>query len=111
VKTGCNVMTLTIEHWNVEHDGEISEMAMRQKLENRGYTVTRYVYPPGTYFPDHTHGVDKIDGVLSGQFLLRMEGKTVILQAGDTLEVPHGTAHSAEVVGHEPVVSLDAVRA
>jgi quercetin dioxygenase-like cupin family protein len=103
-------MTLTIEHWDVENDGEISELAMRRKLERKGYSVTRYIYPPGTYFPDHTHAADKIDGVLSGQFMLRVEGETVILEAGDTLELPHGTLHSAEVVGHEPVISLDAVR-
>lgn len=103
-------MALMIEHWNEETDGEMSESAMQRKLEGKGYTVTRYVYPPGTYFPDHTHEVDKIDGVLSGQFMMRMEGETVILEAGDTLEVPHGTMHSAEVVGHEPVISLDAVR-
>lgn len=103
-------MKLVIEHWNEEADGEMTESAMQQKLESKGYTVTRYVYPPGTYFPDHTHELDKIDGVLSGQFMMRMDGETVILEAGDTLEVPHGTVHSAEVVGHEPVVSLDAVR-
>ncbi|WP_455207368.1 cupin domain-containing protein [Kaarinaea lacus] len=103
-------MTLTIEHWNVQNDGEMTELAMRQKLESRGYKVTRYVYPPGTYFPDHTHETDKIDGVLSGQFMMRVEGESVILEAGDTLEVPQGTMHSAEVIGHEPVISLDAVR-
>ena len=103
-------MKLVIEHWDEETDGEMTELAMQQKLESKGYTVTRYVYPPGTYFPDHTHEMDKIDGVLSGQFMMRMDGETVILEAGDTLEVPHGTVHSAEVVGHEPVVSLDAVR-
>lgn len=103
-------MKLLIEHWNEETDGQMSEMAMQQKLERKGYAVTRYVYPPGTYFPDHTHEVDKIDGVLSGQFMLRVEGEAVILGAGDTLEVPHGTVHSAEVIGHEPVISLDAVR-
>jgi len=29
---------------------------------------------------------------------------------GDALAVPAGTVHSAEVLGDEPVVSLDAVR-
>ena len=103
-------MDLTIEHWNAGSDGELTEFAMCKKLQSRGYQVSHYVYPPGTIFPPHTHDVDKIDGVLSGQFMMRMDGETVILEAGDTLEVPHGTVHSAEVVGHEPVVSLDAVR-
>jgi mannose-6-phosphate isomerase-like protein (cupin superfamily) len=39
-----------------------------------------------------------------------MEGRSVILEAGDLLEVPKGVVHEAEVVGDEPVISLDAVR-
>ena len=69
-----------------------------------------YVYPPGTYFPDHTHEVDKIDGVLSGQFRMTMYGQSLVLKAGDCLSVPHGVMHSAEVVGSEPVISLDAIK-
>ena len=99
-----------VEHWDVGRDGPLTEDAMREALQRRGYSVSRYVYPPGTYFPDHTHDVDKIDGVLSGRFRMKMEGREVILEAGDTLVVPRGAVHSAEVVGDEPVVSLDAVR-
>jgi quercetin dioxygenase-like cupin family protein len=102
--------TIQIEHWNCETDGELTEQAMRNKLEQRGYHVTRYVYPPGTHFPDHTHAVDKIDGVLSGQFRLSMDGQAVVLEAGDCLAVPKGSVHNAEVVGTEAVISLDAVK-
>lgn len=83
---------------------------MTDKLEALGYSVNCYVYPPGTVFPPHTHGVDKIDGVLSGHFRLEMQGNSVILEPGDCLVVPRGVVHSAEVVGDEPVISLDAVR-
>ncbi len=101
---------MTVEHWNPETDGALNETAMLRKLEARGFSVTRYVYPPGTFFPDHTHGVDKIDGVLAGRFRMTMGETSVILEAGDCLFVPRGAVHSAEVVGNEPVVSLDAVR-
>jgi len=99
-----------IERWNEERDGPLSEAAMRRKLEARGYHVNRYVYPPGTVFPDHTHTVDKIDAVLSGRFRMVLEGSEAVLVAGDCLAVPRGAVHSAAVVGDEPVVSLDAVR-
>jgi quercetin dioxygenase-like cupin family protein len=101
---------MQVEHWNPQTDGELTEQAMRDKLEKRGYQVSRYVYPPGTYFPDHTHDVDKIDGVLAGRFRMTMSGEAVVLEAGDCLEVPKGAVHSAEVVGSEGVVSLDAVK-
>jgi len=101
---------MQLEHWNPKTDGPLSEAALRQKLEAKGYRVSRYTYPPGTTFPPHTHGVDKIDAVLSGRFRMTMGGQSVILEAGDMLAVPGGASHTAEVVGNEPVVSLDATR-
>jgi quercetin dioxygenase-like cupin family protein len=104
-------MSGVIEHWDERGDGPLSETALRRKLEARGYEVSRYVYPPGTRFPEHTHGIDKIDAVLSGRFRMTLGGRAVVLQAGDCLAVPRGAVHSAEVVGDEAVVSLDATRA
>ncbi len=104
------MMSLQIEHWNSDAEGALTESALRRKLQARGYQVTRYVYPPGSYFADHAHEVDKIDAVLSGRFRMRMQGLSVDLQAGDALVVPKGSVHSAEVVGDEAVVSLDAVK-
>lgn len=101
---------MEIERWDPHRDGELTEAAMRRRLEARGYAVSRHVYPPGTRFREHTHAVDKIDAVLAGRFRLTMHGRAVVLEAGDAIAVPAGTAHSAEVVGDEPVVSLDAVR-
>ena len=100
---------MNIEEWN-EADGTLTEELLRRKLEVRGYIVHRYTYPPGTYFPEHTHTIDKIDAVLSGRFRMVVEGREVILEAGDCVSVPRGTVHSAEVVGQEPVVSLDATK-
>lgn len=101
---------MDVERWDEERDGPYSEDALRRKLEQRGYRVTRYSYPPGTVFPDHTHAVEKVDAVVAGRFRMTTADGEVILEAGDALQVPAGTVHSAEVVGNEPVVSLDAVR-
>ncbi|HVB37303.1 MAG TPA: cupin domain-containing protein [Vicinamibacterales bacterium] len=101
---------MAIERWDPERDGPFSEQALRQKLERRGYLVVRYVYPPGTCFPEHTHAVDKIDAVVSGRFRMATHHLDAVLTAGDCLTVPHGVLHRAEVVGDEPVISLDASR-
>jgi len=97
--------------WDAKRDGPFSEAALRRMIEAEGYRVSRYVYPPGTRFDDHTHDVDKIDAVVSGRFRMTMGGKSVVLEAGDSLAVPRGVVHNAEVVGEEEVVSLDATRA
>jgi len=101
---------LALDRWNHEKDGPPTEGYFRVKLHKAGYEIARYTYPPGTVFPPHTHDVDKIDVVLSGRFRMLMHGQTAVLEAGDSVAVPKGALHSAEVVGDDPVVSLDAVR-
>lgn len=100
---------MEIRRWNRNEDGEPNEGALTRKIEALGYSVHRYTYPPGTFFPPHTHGVSKIDAVVSGRFRITMDGDSVVLGPGDWVVVPRGSEHSAEVVGDDPVVSLDAV--
>lgn len=101
---------MAVQRWNVDSDGPFSESALRDKLAAKGYSVQRYLYPPGTVFPEHTHGVDKIDAVVSGRFELTIEGQPSVLGPGDWIAVPRGVRHAAAVVGDDPVVSLDAIR-
>ena len=101
---------MTVEHWDESKDGPLTELTLRRKLESLGYRVHRYVYPPGTSFPTHTHDADKMDAVVSGQFRITMADGSVVLGAGDAARVPSGLRHSAEVVGAEEVVSLDGVK-
>lgn len=99
-----------VRRWDEDRDGEPTEERLRRMLEERGFRVTRHVYAPGTRFDEHTHHVDKIDAVVSGRFRMTAPGAEAVLEAGDWLEVPRDTDHTAEVVGDEPVVSLDATR-
>ena len=101
---------IKVRRWNESIDGPLDQDGLREKLENEGYRVNTYTYSPGTFFGNHEHSVSKIDAVLSGTFRIGMNGKFVDLKAGDWIEVPAGAVHSAEVLGKEPVVSLDAVK-
>ena len=101
---------MKVEHWNEAEDGPLTELALRRKLESRGYRVSRYVYSPGTTFPSHTHEVDKMDAVFSGSFRIATGNGVVVLGPGDALTVVAGARHSAEVVGEDAVVSLDGVK-
>ena len=101
---------MDVLRWDMSTDGTLSEAALARKLERLGYRVNSYVYPPGTYFPSHTHNVDKMDAVVSGRFRISMGKDSVILEAGDAVAVPAGVEHSAEVMGTEAVLSLDGIR-
>ncbi len=104
---------MDVSRWNDRHDDEEEPDAetLRAELEGKGYTVSRHVYRPGTYFDEHNHRHDKIDAVVSGRFRMTADGQEVVLGAGDWASIPAGTTHTARVLGDEPVVSLDATRA
>ena len=101
---------MKVDRWDETRDGPLTESALRRKLESLGYRVSRWVYPPGTVFDFHTHQYDKMDAVVAGRFRMTMQGEAVVLGPGDALAVPAGTSHRAEVVGSEPVISLDGER-
>jgi quercetin dioxygenase-like cupin family protein len=101
---------MAVHRWNSALDGVFSESALRRKLQGQGYNVARYVYQPGTVFPDHKHDIDKVDAVVSGRFRLVIGGHVALLGPGDWIDVPRGVTHNAAVLGDEPVVSLDAVK-
>lgn len=100
---------MAVQRWHAA-DGPVTEQALRAKLESLGYRIARHVYEPGTVLPDHTHGVDTIDAVVSGRCRLVVGGHLAVLGPGDWVAIPRGSAHSAAVIGDEPVVSLDAVK-
>lgn len=102
---------MDVSRWSDRHDDRPpDEETLRAELEERGFTVSKHVYRPGTYFDEHTHRRDKIDAVVSGRFRMTADGEEAVLEAGDWAAIPAGTAHTAKVLGQEPVVSLDATR-
>jgi|EP01034_Spumella_vulgaris_P024774 quercetin dioxygenase-like cupin family protein len=61
----------------------------------------RVDFKPGASFPLHSHPGAEIAYVLSGSIEYVLEGKTIRLQAGESLFIPAGARHSAKNVGAE----------
>jgi len=101
---------MQVERWDRKRWGDLTEENMRKKLKWEDYSVSRYVYPSRTVFPDHSHSIDKKDAVVSGKLMIEAEGHVFLLEAGDMIEVPAGMIHNAKVIGSQPVVSLDATK-
>ncbi|WP_143711360.1 cupin domain-containing protein [Magnetococcus marinus] len=86
-----------------------NQAAMEQEMRQLGCYPITYHYAPNSYFAPHTHGVDKIVGVVAGCFLLRLQGQRVELGPMQGVRVPALVRHDAEVVGEETVISVDAL--
>jgi quercetin dioxygenase-like cupin family protein len=65
----------------------------------------RVDFAPGAAFPKHSHPGTEIAHVLSGTVEYELDGKTIRLQAGQSLFIPAGAVHSAKNAG--PGVSAE----
>jgi len=101
------IVDLTVSHWNAATDGQLSMENVAKKLKSLGYHYTQQVYAPGTVFHEHSHDSQTKDAIISGRLKVVMQGKEVILEPGDILDIPAGIEHNAVVVDGTPVVVLE----
>lgn len=103
------VVLMRIERWDPRRDGPLTESALRQKIEARGYRVSARTYPPGAVAAAQAEDRERLDAVASGLLKVTLDGESAILTAGDVVYVPRGAVRRVEVVGSSPVLCLEAV--
>lgn len=70
---------------------------------NGAMSITDSVSPPASGPPRHIHhDADETFVMLTGEAEFWMEGVTKVLQAGETLFVPRGNAHTFRILGNRP---------
>ncbi|GFO43242.1 cupin domain protein [Plakobranchus ocellatus] len=102
--------TINIIKWDSNVDGKLNDTNMEKKLECMGYRSTKYEFPPGMDFPNHTHNMTKMDAITTGKFFVSMHGQELVMEPGDIVEVPKGVVHNAHVIGSESVTFFDSTR-
>jgi quercetin dioxygenase-like cupin family protein len=86
-----------------------NEASLREAWTREGLTVSRWSNGPRAVYAIHDHAYRKRLVVLSGQITFTVEGPrrvVLTLTAGDRLDIPPRTAHSARV-GPKGVVCLE----
>lgn len=102
---------MRIERWDPRRDGPLSEAALRQKIEARGYRVSSSSWPAGAIVAGQAEMHERLDAVVSGLMKLTVDGESAILTPGDMVYVPLGAVRRIEVVGASPLHCLDGVYA
>lgn len=90
--------------------GGIGEVEMHkilngaEEMVGKGRMFNRMIIPPGHSIGLHTHeGDNEIFYVLSGSGIYHDNGKTVVLNPGDTAICHDGENHALENTGDEPL--------
>lgn len=105
--SGRMMLLMRIERWDARRDGPLSEPALHQKLEARGYQVSARSYLGGTIASAQADHDESIQAVVTGLLKVTIEGESAILTAGDLVFVPRGAARRLEVVGPSPALCLE----
>ena len=63
-------------------------------------------FAPGSSFPRHKHPGEEIIYVTEGTIEYEVEGKTIVVKAGEVLFIPNGIVHAARNRGQEPAAEL-----
>ena len=79
----------------------------RQVIQGERQTLVRYVYQPGSVFPQHQHPQEQITAVLSGDIEFDVAGSLYLLGPGEVAVIPGDTPHGARVVGDAVVETLN----
>src|SRR5947207_628959 len=84
-----------------------TESLIREILGKEGLQPYRWSNGPGDVYGAHSHPYNKVIYVVQGSILFGLPGRgdSVMLKAGDRLELPSEVSHDA-VVGPEGVVCL-----
>lgn len=101
------MLLMRIERWDARRDGPLSEPALVQKLEARGYQVNRRHYPGGTVAAGQPGADERIQAVVSGLLKVTIDGESAILTAGDLVFIPRGALRRLEVLGPSSAVCLE----
>lgn len=85
------------------------ESRLHDQLAREGLQSTRWSNGPHAIYGEHTHPYGKVLVVVTGSITFTIAGgkRVVTMQAGDRLELPPETPHSA-VVGPDGVACLEA---
>lgn len=95
--------------WSDVPATEVYPGISRQILSGYRQTMVRYVYQPGSVFPEHHHPEEQVTVVISGQIEFSVAGETVVLTTGQAAVIPPNVPHGARVIGDAPVETFNSM--
>ncbi len=92
--------------WDSIPEERLSETLTRRFYSGARITLARFFLKKGCFVPSHSHENEQMSMVLTGALRFDVEGRDVVVRAGETLHIPPGVPHSAEAL--EDTDALDA---
>ncbi len=103
-KTGAQSALKYIAWSSVELE-ELKPLLQRQLIVGQNIMVARVLLQKGAIVPEHSHHNEQITYVLEGTLKFWIDGREIVVKAGEVLTIPPHMPHQAEAL--EDTVDLD----
>ena len=102
-----NTTRIELKHvpWHTVELEDLNPLFQRQFIVGHEIMVARILMKKGSIVPLHSHHNEQISYVLEGALKFGIDGKVIVVNAGEVLAIPPHMPHSAEAI--VDAVSLD----
>ena len=104
-KGRASKMELKYVPWDTVELEDLNPLLQRQFVVGRGIMVARVLLKKGAIVPLHSHHNEQITYILEGALKFWVDGKVIVVKAGEVLLIPPHMPHKAEAMAD--TVDLD----
>ncbi len=101
---------LKLEHWDEEKNGKVTADKLKKRLGSLGFETENKTYLAGGDIKDRRTHAEFGIGILTGNFMVLIDGDTIKMRAGDILTIPKSLNILCKVKGSETVICYEGNR-
>jgi quercetin dioxygenase-like cupin family protein len=91
--------------WNTVELEDLNPLLQRQFVVGHDLMIARVLLKKGSVVPEHSHVNEQITYILEGALKFDIDGKEIVVRAGEVLCIPPNMPHAAYAL--EDTVDLD----
>jgi quercetin dioxygenase-like cupin family protein len=91
--------------WSSVELEEMKPLLQRQLIVGQNIMIARVLLQKGATVPEHSHHNEQVTYVLEGALKFWIDGRVIVVRAGEVLTIPSHMPHQAEAL--EDTVDLD----
>lgn len=96
---------LKFQRWNEIETERLNPLLDRQLITGQELMLARVLLKKGCVVPEHSHHNEQLTYILEGALKFWIDGKEIVVHAGEVLCIPPHMPHKAEAI--EDTVDLD----
>ena len=89
---------MKLHNWNDMESEQITDLLSRRYISSDKVTMARFFLKKGCFVQSHSHENEQLSTVITGAMKFVIAGDEIIVNAGETVEIPPFTTHSAEAL-------------